>query len=62
MVKDRLVTEMRTIRRALTWLRDSLPFYSARDCARAWLAGQEYAKRQIGVVRDGNGKFTRISQ
>jgi hypothetical protein len=53
---------MRTIRRALTWLRDSLPFYSARDCARAWLAGQEYAKRQIGVVRDGNGKFTRISQ
>lgn len=47
--------------RLLAWLRDSLPLYSRRDLARHWFDGQDYAKKQIGLDRDGNGRFKRIT-
>ncbi len=47
----------RRILRFLTWLRDSLPLYSARDVARGWIQGVEAGRKQTGLVRDGSGRF-----
>ncbi len=59
--RSRNPTNMRPILRFLIWLKDSLPLYSRRDLARHWFAGQEFAKKQIGVTRGDGGRFKRVS-
>ncbi len=53
---------MNRLLRALCYLRDSLPIYSRRDLARHWFQGGEFAIKQLGVARDTNGRFKRVSQ
>jgi len=46
--------------RFLAWLRDSLPVYSYRDCCREWLRGRDHGLREMGLARDGHGRFTSL--
>ena len=52
---------MNTVTRLLTAFWHSLPFYSWRRCCVEWEKGRMFGQQQIGITRDGKGRFKRIT-
>ena len=44
----------------MEWVLDSLPFYSYRDCCRHWSEGRDSMQQELGLARDGKGRFVSL--